>query len=195
MKKKWFTLSNILTAIIILLLVTLTFSPAFKGWTMQNLMKIGLFQPEIPKGSENPQNLPPIEEAAFKDGEGKTIVLSEQKGKVVFINFWATWCPPCIAEMPSINKLYNQFKDDKNVLFLMVDLDNNYANSSAFMTKGGYNLPVYTSSSGIPAAYFSGSLPATVILDKNGRMSFHHVGGADYSNPEVANHIKKLSSE
>lgn len=193
MKKKWFSLSNILTSVIGLLLVLLILSPAVKGWTMQSLMKAGFFQPDLPAKDESPAVLPPAEQASFKDGEGKIINLSELKGKVVFINFWATWCPPCIAEMPSINKLYHQFKEDKNVLFLMVDLDDNYAQSSAFMKKNGYDLPVYTPASEIPSAYFSGSLPATAILDKNGQLSFHHVGGADYSNPKVAEHIRKLS--
>ena len=160
---------------------------------MQTLMKAGFFQPDLPAKTESSAALAPAEQASFKDGEGKIVDLSALKGKVVFINFWATWCPPCIAEMPSINTLYHQFKDDKKVVFLMVDLDGNYAQSSAFMKKNGYDLPVYTPASEIPAAYFSGSLPATAILDQNGQLSFHHVGGADYSNPEVAEHIRKLS--
>lgn len=193
MKKKWFSLSTILTSVIGLLLVLLLFSPAVKGWAMQTLMKAGLFQPGLPENNGASAILAPAEQASFKDGEGKVINLSDHKGKVIFINFWATWCPPCIAEMPSVNKLYHQFKDDKNVLFLMVDLDDNYAQSSAFMKKNGYDLPVYTPASEIPAVYFSGSLPTTVILDKNGGLSFHHVGGADYSNPKVAEYIRKLS--
>ena len=59
----------------------------------------------------------------FKDENGKTISLHALKGKVVFINLWATWCPPCIYEMPSIHELRKTFKDNDNLVFLMVDMD------------------------------------------------------------------------
>src|SRR5690606_3035773 len=64
-------------------------------------------------------------DVAFKDKDGKTVSLKSLKGKVVFINFWATWCPPCIHEMPSINELKKTFKGNDNIVFLMVDVDNN----------------------------------------------------------------------
>jgi hypothetical protein len=75
----------------------------------------------------------------------------------------------------------------------MVDVDNNFDKSNAFMKKKGFALPVYTQVNDIPAKYFSGTLPTTVILDKSGKLVFHHEGVADYSNSEVADFIKKLS--
>src|SRR3546814_399295 len=105
---------------------------------------------------------------SFKDKSGNIISLNSLKGKVVFINFWATWCPPCIAEMPTIQKLYTEFKDNKAVEFIMVDVDNNRTKSQNFMDKRKFDLPVYTPASPIPASYFGGSLPTTILLNKNG---------------------------
>jgi thiol-disulfide isomerase/thioredoxin len=197
MKKKWFTLSNIITGVFIIFILAMLLNPGLKATVIQGMMKIGLFQPDIPKASEikkTTSSLPPDnKEILLRNVDGTILDLSAQKNKVIFINFWATWCPPCIAEMPSINKLYQQFKDNENVLFLMVDVDNNFDKSNTFIKKKGFTLPVYAQVSDIPAKYFSGTLPTTVILDKLGNIAFHHDGVADYSNSKVANFIKRLS--
>lgn len=197
MKKKWFTLSNIFTGIFIVFILAMLLNPALKATVIQGLMKIGLFQPDMPEVSGNEKItsslLPEDKEILLRNVDGNILDLSAQKGKVIFINFWATWCPPCIAEMPSINRLYQKFKNNGNILFIMVDVDNNFDKSNAFMKKKGFALPVYTQVNDIPAKYFSGTLPTTVILNKSGKLVFHHEGVADYSNSEVADFIKKLS--
>ena len=205
-KKKWLTFSNFTTVLLVCFALAMVFIPDFKGWTMQNLMKIGLFQPDIPENVSQTKDTnqsaanrinasstqSPIPDVMFLDSTNNPIKLSELKGKVVFLNFWATWCPPCIAEMPAIQKLYNQFKDNKNVQFLLVDADGNYKKSSAFMTRKKLTMPVFTPGSSIPDVYFSGSLPTTVIFDKTGRIVFSHAGAADYGNPKVTEFINKL---
>jgi thiol-disulfide isomerase/thioredoxin len=194
--KKWFTFSNIITIVLVLFMLIMFFSPEVKGIVIQGLMKVGLFQPDLPEnagGNSTPVQQAPDEQVTFTDVKGGTISLSDQKGKVVFMNFWATWCPPCIAEMPSINSLYSKYKDNKNVIFIMVDVDGKIDASIAFMKKRKLNLPVYIPSSAIPQEYFSGSMPTTAILDKSGNIAFHHLGGADYGNPEVSAFIDKLA--
>ena len=197
MKKKWFTLSNIFTGVFIVFILAMLLNPGLKATVIQGMMKIGLFQPDMPKVTGNEKTTssmsPDNKEVLFRNVDGTILDLSAQKNKVVFINFWATWCPPCIAEMPSINKLYQQFKDNENILFVMVDVDNNFDKSNTFMKRKGFALPVYTPAGEIPAKYFSGTLPTTVILNKSGNIAFHHDGVADYSNSEVADFIKKLS--
>ncbi|MGH2643105.1 MAG: TlpA family protein disulfide reductase, partial [Chitinophagaceae bacterium] len=94
-------------------------------------MKVGLFRPKIELNDPSASNLPVnLSDIYFKDGNGHTFSLSSLKGKVVFINFWATWCPPCRAELPSIKKLYEKFKDNNKIMFLMVDVDEEYKHSS-----------------------------------------------------------------
>lgn len=192
-----FSLSNVVTGILILFLLAMFFSPEVKGFAIQSLMKIGFFQPNIPQEANDiatkiPEQLVK-QEVAFLDLKGNRVRLSDQIGKVVFINFWATWCPPCLAEMPSINTLYSKYKDNKNVVFLLVDVDDTPQKAAAFMKRKKYNLPVYTPATAIPEAYFSGSMPTTIILDKAGNLSFHHVGAANYNNPEVSAFIDKIS--
>lgn len=129
---------------------------------------------------------------SFKDKSGKIVSLSSLKGKVVFINFWATWCPPCIHEMPSINELKQSFKGNDDIIFLMVDVDNNIQKSTAFMEDNKYDLNVYVPASEIPSNYLAGSIPTTVILDKNGDMVARMEGGRDYKNPEIIKALNEL---
>jgi thiol-disulfide isomerase/thioredoxin len=191
MKKKWLTPSNIFSALMIVFIAAMVISPEIKGWTIQRLMKIGLFQPRI---DHQPANTTSIPNVYFQDGDGNTIDLASLKGKVVFINFWATWCPPCIAEMPSINDLHNQFKDSEKVVFLMVDVDGNYQKSESFMKKRGLALQVVGPSGAIPPVFMQGTIPTTVILNKEGNMVFHQEGAAEYNSKEMVDFIGKLAN-
>jgi len=129
---------------------------------------------------------------SFKDKDGKIVSLGALKGKVVFINFWATWCPPCIHEMPSINRLRQSFKDNDDIVFLMVDVDNKMEKSTAFMEKNKYDLPVYVAAGDIPPDYLESSIPTTVILDKSGDMIARIEGGRDYTSPEMVQALNEL---
>ncbi len=129
----------------------------------------------------------------MKNLDGKEVSLKDYRGKKVMLNFWATWCPPCIAEMPSISKLYNRFKDNKNVVFLMVDVDGNTKKSTRFMEKKNYSLPVYTPASAIPSSILDGSIPTTLIVDKKGKIVFKHTGGADYGNEKLIKFLDDLA--
>lgn len=135
---------------------------------------------------------PAASDISFKDKSGKTVSLSSLKGKVVFINFWATWCPPCIHEMPSINKLKQSFKDNDDIVFLMVDVDNKIEKSTAFMKDKGYDLPVYVPAGDIPQDYLGSAIPTTVILDKSGDMIARMEGGRDYTSPEIIKALNEL---
>lgn len=134
-------------------------------------------------------------EVKFKDENCETVSLNSLKGKVVFINFWATWCPPCIAEMPSINALYSEFRDNDKVLFLMVDVDNNRTKSERFMKKRNFDLPVYTPAGPVPPSYLAGAIPTTLVLNKNGEVVFKHEGMSDFSDGEFKTFLIKLAAE
>ncbi|NQD71125.1 TlpA family protein disulfide reductase [Sphingobacterium shayense] len=137
----------------------------------------------------------PAPDLRFKDQNGKTISLNSLKGKVVFINLWATWCPPCIHEMPSINKLRETFKDNQDLVFLMVDMDGKIEKAKAFMKRKKFDLPVHILDSEIPAELFTGSIPTTIIVDKHNNVVGRQIGGADYSSQEVIDLIDALLNE
>lgn len=202
--KSLFSFSNIITVILVIFGVALFFSPALKGAVLRSLVEMGLFQPSVPGTGPDTEAVQPSSAQAssiqqgsvlFKSAEGELIDLSRQQGKVVFINFWATWCPPCIAEMPSIQKLYTAFKDNEKFLFLMVDVDNNPERSLKFMQKGDYDLPVHTPASAIPPSFLGSAIPTTLVLDKKGEVVFKHEGMGDYSAPEFQSFMKELAAK
>ena len=133
-------------------------------------------------------------DATFLDAKGNKVKLSDLKGKVVFVNFWATWCPPCIKEMPSIQTLYNNFKN-KEVVFLMVDVDAKYEKSKAFMDRNKYTLPVLIPGGPISEKYLGNAVPTTLVFDKKGNLAQRIVGGVDYASPafeKFMNEVLKL---
>ncbi len=135
---------------------------------------------------------PVVADVSFTGQDGQTTAVSALKGKVVFINFWATWCPPCIKELPSINKLRHGFKDNDNVVFLMVDVDGKMEESSAFMKNNNYDLPVFIPAGNIPPDYLGDAIPTTVILDKKGSIAARLEGGRDYTDPEIVKALNEL---
>jgi len=191
--------SNIGFIISLVFFAVIVFNPDAKALLMRGLMKTGLFAPDVSNLQPKPAGLTTeaagsvIASASFTSLEGKTLDLASLKGKVVFINFWATWCPPCVAEMPSVNSLFNKMKNNDNVVFLMVDMDNKLESSEAFMKKNKYDLPVYAPAGSIPQELFKGSLPTTVIINKKGEIIFQHEGMADYDSGETEKLLNDLS--
>lgn len=111
------------------------------------------------------------------------------KGKVVFINFWATWCPPCRAEMPSIQKLYDDYGDKMEFVFLTSE---EAAKVNSFLDKNNYNLPAFNSYNNWPSEFEVSSIPATFILDKNGKIVIHEVGALDWNSDTIRKLLDEL---
>ncbi len=186
------TKKNIGNGLFIVFILLVLFVPSAKALLMQGLMQLGLFKPTIE--TEKQVLSADLSAIKFKDAKGNVVSLADLKGKVVFINFWATWCPPCLAEMPSVNKLHQQFGNDKEVFFLMVDADSNFEKAQAYMDKKKYKMPVYIAASAIPDVLFKGSLPTTVVLDKEGRLSYSEAGAANYGSPKFIDFIQQLKA-
>jgi thiol-disulfide isomerase/thioredoxin len=115
--------------------------------------------------------------------KGEVVDLSSFKGKKVFVNLWATWCPPCVAEMPSIQELYNQTRSS-NTEFVMLSLDKNFDIAKQWALQKKYNLPLYFASGDLPEALQVAGIPTTFIFDEEGNLIFNHVGSEDYSRPK-----------
>ena len=187
---------NYSTIIVGALALVLLFVPEAKAMMQQGLMKIGLFQPKLEKIDSLNNQPKTVAEANYKfdmvDADGKAVSMDDLKGKVVFMNFWATWCPPCIAEMPTIQVLYDKFKDDKDVVILTVEVEGKREKVAKFMARKKLSIPVVYPNSDIPKDFFNGSLPTTVILDKEGNIAHTTVGMADYSGKDVEDFINEL---
>ena len=115
---------------------------------------------------------------SLKDQYGKTHTLDEYKGKVIFLNFWATWCPPCRAEMPDIQKLYERSPREGEDAVIVLGVaapklgsEKNEAGIKAFMDKNGYYYPVLMDKGGkLFEAYGIQAIPTTYMIDRNGNL-------------------------
>ena len=123
------------------------------------------------------------------DENGEYYDFNEAKGKVVLINFWATWCPPCIAEMPSMEKLYQSYKDD--VVFLFVSNENQGV-ISKFKEKNAYEFLVYASLTANPTDLNASSIPRTFVLDQQGHIVIDKTGAADWNSKAVRGVLDEL---
>lgn len=109
-------------------------------------------------------------EIQLKDVSGNTVRLSDYRGKVVFLNFWATWCPTCVVEMPAMEKLYRKLKD-KDFAMVAINLQESPARVKSFFEKLELSFVSLLDSSGAVGSGFAvRGLPTTFFLDKEGRI-------------------------
>ncbi|MBN9349503.1 MAG: TlpA family protein disulfide reductase [Chitinophagaceae bacterium] len=131
----------------------------------------------------------------FMNSDGKDIRLGALKGKVVFINFWATWCLPCRMEMPGINKLKKSFKENGQIVFMTVDTDGDLTKSSQYMHRKNFDLDVFGLKSNLPEGFMPNMIPATFILNKNGDVVARVAGAMNYAKSDVRKSLERLMDE
>lgn len=127
-----------------------------------------------------------------KDLEGKDVKLSALKGSVVLVNFWATWCPPCKEEIPSMIKL-NKAMAGKPFRMLAISLDEGGKGDVQKFFKGNNDLPTCFDPDGkVSQLYGTTGVPETFIVDKQGIIQKKVVGGMDWGTPEVISYLDDL---
>ena len=124
---------------------------------------------------------------------GELISLSEFKGNVVLVNIWATWCPPCVYEMPSMEKLHQQFKNEKFKI-LAISIDSQGAKAVApFMKNHNLTFQALIDPAGtIRTSYGINSIPQSFIIDKQGHLLKKIIGPIDWATPEVFRFFREL---
>lgn len=190
--KKWIRLPHLLNGVVFIAFVILVINPSAKAVLIRGLMKAGLFQPQLSSVAIKKESAV-LPDVIFESADGRVIHLANLKGKVIFLNFWATWCPPCIAEMPSINGLYEKLRNNNNIIFIIADADRNFQKSKPFMAKHHFTMPLYRPTSVVPESFLSHAIPTTTIIDRRGNVVFHQEGSADYSNPRVLQYLKSIA--
>lgn len=181
---------NAVTVLLGAFVLVLIVSPDAKSWLLQQLVSAGLFKAEIKKDGSG--NLPETASFSFTDATGKPRATADLKGKVVFINFWASWCPPCRAEMPSLNELYNKLKDDNRFVFLFINEDEDKTKAKQYLSKNNFAIPLYSRAGDVPSEIFSGTLPTTIVMDKQGKVVLKHDGMAGYNTEAFIKQLKEL---
>jgi len=126
------------------------------------------------------------------DLDGKLIKMEDYRGKVIFLNFWATWCMPCVAELPSINKLYKQFKNE-DIIFLLIS-NENIEKVKKYKERKNYEIPFFIkdSTSKIPNMYYYPGIPTTFIINKKGQVIKASSGAEDWDDKEFIKTVREL---
>jgi thiol-disulfide isomerase/thioredoxin len=133
---------------------------------------------------------------SIKDLKGNTLDFNELKGKVIFLNLWATWCGPCRVEMPSIQNLYNTI-DHEKVVFVMLSLDaeENHNKVIKYVSDKQFSFPVYVPESALTEQLKVPSIPTTFIIGKDGKIKSKKVGTAKYDTDKFREFLNELTSD
>jgi thiol-disulfide isomerase/thioredoxin len=117
------------------------------------------------------------------DVKGNVVNLQNLKGKKLFVNLWASWCPPCKREMPSIEKLYQSI-DTAKVAFLLVSLDDQFEKAKNYVNSKKLKLPIYYPAQVLPDLFNVQGIPATFIFNEKAELIKRIDGGEDYNTVE-----------
>ena len=144
-------------------------------------------KPMLGKGAAAP-------DFTLPDLNGNSVSLSDYRGKAVLLNIWATWCPPCVSEMPSMEKLYQNMKEE-DFDILAVSIDESGADDVvSFMKKYKLNFTVLTDPQGsLNDKYQTTGIPESYIIDKNGRIVEKIIGPRDWAAPEIVRIFQELA--
>lgn len=124
----------------------------------------------------------------------RTVTLSQLRGQVVVLNFWATWCPPCIEETPSLVQMQQRMKD-KGITVLAVSVDVDEGAYRQFIKAHGVDLlTVRDGENKSNALYGTFKFPETYVIDRNGVVRRKFIGAVDWTEPDVIEYLGKLSS-
>ncbi len=126
----------------------------------------------------------------LEDIDGNRVSMEHMKGKTIFLNLWATWCPPCVAEMPDIHSLYDEVKDE--VVFVMLSRDDDEEKAKSWIARKGYEFPVYFLRSRLPEAYRSQVIPTTFVVSPEGYVTVRNTGMAKYNTEDFRSYLRGL---
>lgn len=180
MKKNW---GNLL----IILAIGLLFIPPVKNWVQSQL----LMKPALHKLDEELTFGAADWDMDLKGINTPNAHLRDFKGKVLFLNFWATWCGPCKVEWPSIEALYLQKKS--NVSFVLIAMQDEEPKVRAFLAKNKWTTPVYIATSPISDQLMPQSYPTTLIISKSGKILKKETSSSNWNSPSVHQFLNQIS--
>ncbi len=150
-----------------------------------------LVPPESPTGS-----LAFLSAAAtlpISDRSGKTVDLAREKGHLTIVHFWATWCPPCVDEIPALSKFWEKYRGRNDVVLYAVSVNKNWKEVDDFSKKSPNTLPMYLDPTASTAQRFGTTqYPETYIVNKSGRVIYRVQGAIEWGDPSVQQRIAQL---
>ena len=150
-----------------------------------------LVPPESPSGSL--QFLSAAPELPIFDKAGKKTDLARQKGKIFIVHFWATWCPPCVEEIPALSRFWDKYRTREDVNLYAISVDKDWKTIDDFMAKNPSTIPLFHDPGAATAKRFGTTqYPETYIINDKGRVLFRVQGAVDWSNADVRARIEQL---
>ena len=158
------------------------------GGVQRIVLTTGLLKPEILSKDEQ---FDADYNFILKSFNNKEYYFGDLRGKTIFLNLWASWCPPCRAEMPTIQDLYNEVKKDTNIVFVLISLDNDKSKAMQFVKDKNFNLPFYFLADRIPSAFSTNTIPTTFVISPNGKIISKETGMAKYNSDNFRDFLVK----
>ena len=177
-----------ITNLIFIALIALMIIPQTRQPIQVFLNKgLALISPSVVKEAKRDS----IQDYSWKlvDIKGEPVDFTQSRNKVVLINFWATWCPPCIAEMPSLQELYEDYKDQIDFYFVSNEKEDVL---KTFMDKNGYDFNVQIPKTEYPEVFDVSSIPRTFLIDRSGSIVMDKAGAANWNSKKVRETIEVL---
>lgn len=171
------------------LLIILLIIPGTRREIISTVKRLTLMKPRI---SETAAPVSLIAEDylfTIEDQEGRIHNFSRYTGEVMFINFWATWCPPCRAEMPSIQRLYDKY--GSKVKFILITSEE-ATPVNTYINKYNYSFPVYFQRSNLPPSFRVSAIPHTYIIDREGRILLSKTGAAKWDSEDFMEFLDSI---
>ncbi len=183
---------SLLFDILFYLFILLMLIPSTRKKISSMILRVTIHQPILNHPADSGNVYEEVQEWELVSFNGERIRFKELQDSVIFLNFWATWCPPCIAEMPGIQELYNEFGD--RVSFLLVSQENRQT-VDAFLEKHGFSLPTYSPINQTPPVFNHRSIPTTFIISRSGVVVMSHKGATKWDGPKIKGMMEELLKE
>lgn len=179
------------------------------GTMQRGLLLTGLFDaaPEVSESGNFGMNGPSFTAADYNFSmmrdDGTRVSLDELRGDVLFVNVWASWCPPCVAEMPSIETLYTEVQQHQqeadapqaDIRFVLLSMDEAREKADAFMQGRSAGMPYYFPETRIPAILRGSVLPTTYVISADGQQVYRKEGLANYASDEFRDWLLELAAQ
>jgi thiol-disulfide isomerase/thioredoxin len=150
-----------------------------------------LVPPESPSGSL--QFLSAAPELPIYNRTGAKTDLAKEKGKIFIIHFWATWCPPCVEEIPALSRFWDKYRTRDDIGLYAISVDKDWKAIEAFMTKNPSAIPLFHDPGAATARRFGTTqYPETYVVNAKGRVLFRVQGAVNWSDPEFRARIEQL---